>query len=213
MSDDIQLVVFDMEGVLTDNPTVWELMHLKNGTWESHGRPYWEQYRQGRFGYDEFACKDVAAWRGVRVEQLEQAVNDVPLMRGCAELLRFLSRRGIRTAIVSNGLERLGLRLAREFPISRVRGNRGVVLDGRLTGELDILVPFDKKGDVLVAVANELGISSENVMAVGDGAADAGMFRNAARSIAFLPESSDVAQQADHVVSEPDLNLLMPLFG
>ena len=49
----IKLVAFDMEGCLTDDPTVWEIMHRKLNTWESHGDPYWRRYRAGEFGYDE----------------------------------------------------------------------------------------------------------------------------------------------------------------
>ena len=132
-TQDIRLVVFDLEGTLTSAPTVWELMHRKIGTWESHGMPYWEQFRAGRIGYDAFARKDAATWEGMPVSLLDEAVNEVPLMTGCAELLRLLSERGVPAAIVSNGLERLGLRLAREFTVARVAANRAVVADGRLT--------------------------------------------------------------------------------
>lgn len=213
MPTDIQLVVFDMEGTLTDDPTVWELMHLKLGTWESHGKSYWEQYKQGRFDYDEFARRDVATWRDAPVALLEEAVHEVPLMRGCAELLEFLDGRGIRTAIVSNGLERLALRLARQFPISHVRANREVVRNDRLTGEVSILVPFHDKGKAMLQVAAELRVAPESVMAVGDGAADIGMFRSAGESVAFRPAEKRVADAATHIVNKPDLKLLMPLFG
>ncbi len=47
MSAEISLVVFDMEGALTRDPTLWELMHVKNGSWESHGQPYWDEFKAG----------------------------------------------------------------------------------------------------------------------------------------------------------------------
>ncbi len=43
----LRLVAFDMEGTLTCDPTVWELMHRRLGTWESHGLPYWERDAAG----------------------------------------------------------------------------------------------------------------------------------------------------------------------
>ena len=88
----IELVVFDMEGTLTASPTVWELMHLKVGTWESHGLPYWERYKAGALGYDEFARLDTATWKGAPVDLLDRAVEEVPLMDGCGELLGFPGR-------------------------------------------------------------------------------------------------------------------------
>lgn len=207
----IDLVVFDMEGTLTASPTVWELMHVKVGTWRSHGLPYWEQYKAGTLSYDEFARMDTATWRGAPVELLDRAVEEVPLMAGCRELLAHLAERGIRTAIVSNGLERLGLRLAREFGVARVLANRELLDDGRLTGELELVVPFAEKGEMLSRIAGEMDIPARRVVAVGDGPADIGMFERAGSSIAFLPSSREVAARAKHVIAQPDLRLLIPL--
>ena len=55
MSDDaIKLVAFDMDGCLAADPTVWELVHRRLGTWDSHGRPYWQRFLAGGLDYDEF---------------------------------------------------------------------------------------------------------------------------------------------------------------
>jgi len=211
MAERTRLVVFDMEGTLADNPTVWELMHHKLGTWGSHGLPYWEEFKAGGLDYDEFARKDVATWRGASVQLLDEAIAEVPLMTGCVELFQFLAGRGIRSAIISNGLERLGLRLARELVIDRVAANREVVSDGRLTGELDLLVPFCEKGAHMLRVASEMGIRADEIMAGGDGAADVAMFQSAGRSVAFLPENDRVAEAAGHVIERADLRELEAL--
>ena len=210
MTDDVKLVAFDMEGTLTRDPTVWELMHRKNGTWDSHGANYWQAYKAGAFGYDEFARKDVAVWRNASAQLLDEAVADVALMPGCRELFDFLSANGIRSAILSNGLERLARRLQDEFSIARVAANRATVNGGRLTGEVEIRVPFDEKGTTLTRIISEMGLSRGSVAAVGDGVADIGMFRSAGRSIAFLPESAAVAAEADGVVEDADLRSLIP---
>ena len=211
MGGDIRLVVFDMEGTLTADPTVWEIMHLKNGTWESHGLPYWEQYRAGGMHYDEFARKDVATWAGAPVARLDEAVEEVPLMPGCVALLTLLRERGVRTAIVSNGLECLGRRLVRDFGIDRVAANRRVASDGHLTGGLDLLVPHAEKGDIMRRIADELGVPLASTMAVGDGVADIAMFESAGVSVAFRAENDDVARAADHIVPDSDLRQIIPL--
>ncbi len=211
MAAELKLAVFDMEGTLTASPTVWEIMHLKVGTWESHGQPYWHEFRAGRIDYDRFARMDVAAWEGAAERLLDEAVGEVPLMPGCEELLRALCARGIPCAIISNGLERLGLRLAREHGIAHVLANREQVQGGRLTGGLDLLVPYAGKERAMCDLAASLGIGIENVLAVGDGVADVGMFKRAGSSVAFMPENDAVAAQARHVVREPDLRRLLPL--
>ena len=197
-----------MEGTLTVEPTLWEIMHLKNGTWESHGLPYWERFKSGALDYDAFARMDVAAWKGAPSAMLDDAVAEVALMPGCLELAAFLGERGIRTAIITNGLECLARRLARELGIDRIEANREIIADGALTGGMELRVPFDKKGEALRRVAAEMGIPLENIMAVGDGVADVQMFRLAGRSVAFRPTSDRIAEAADHVVEEADLRRL-----
>ena len=64
---------------------------------------------------------------------------------------------------------------------------------------------------MLARVADEMGIPTRRVAAVGDGPADIGMFERAGSSIAFLPSSREVAARAKHVVKQADLRLLIPL--
>ena len=195
-----------MEGTLTDDPTVWEIMHRKLGTWESHGLPYWERYRAGEIPYDEFARMDVAVWRDAEDALLLASVEEVPLMPGCAELLRGLHDRGVTTVIVSNGLVCLGERLARDFGVARVHANRRRVRDGRLTGEVDILVPYEAKGETLRRAMDEFGVTPEQTAAVGDSRSDAAMFREAGLGIAFRPSDSQVLPDAHHIIPVGDLS-------
>jgi len=204
----IQLVAFDMEGCLTDEPTVWEIMHRKLGTWQSHGRPYWDRYRAGELAYDEFARMDVAAWRGAPAALLEEAALEVPLMPGCAELLGALRRAGLRVAIITNGLDCLARRFKRQFGAAHLYANRARVLDGLLTGEIEIRVPYGGKGDLLRGLMRRLGLERCNVAAVGDSPSDIEMFRAAALGVAFRPSHPSVAQAATHVVEEKDLRAL-----
>ena len=206
MPKDLKLVAFDMEGTLTDDPTVWEIMHRKLGTWESHGQPYWERYRTGEVGYDDFARMDVAVWRDAEDALLLASVEEVPLVPGCAELLGALHGRGVTTAIISNGLVCMGERLARDFGVARVYANRRRVVDGRLTGEVDILVPYEAKGETLRRVMTELGVTPEQTAAVGDSRSDAAMFREVGLGVAFRPSDPHVLDGAHHVVKAGDLS-------
>ena len=90
-----------MEGVLSADPTVWEIMHGKLGTWDSHGRPYWERYQAGELGYDRFARMDVAVWRGAEAGLLREAAREVRWMNGCSEVLGALGEAGVTVAVPS----------------------------------------------------------------------------------------------------------------
>ena len=207
----IKLVAFDMEGCLTDDPTVWEIMHRKWGTWESRGSPYWDRYRAGEFSYDEFARMDVATWRNAPLKMLDDSTREVPLMPGCRELLASLNEHDIRTVIITNGLAELAERLRRKFQIARVYGNV-VERDGsRLTGRIKLQVPFHSKGELLKELATEMGLREDQIAAAGDGRADVEMFRFAGTSVAFCPGHRSVAENATHVVRDRDLRSLSPL--
>jgi len=204
--DGIRLVALDMEGTLTADPTVWEVMHRKLGTWESHGLVYWERYRAGEIPYDDFARMDVRVWRDAPVALLEEAAAEVPLMPGCVGVLRALHERGVMTAIISNGLLRMAERLVRECGVGRALANRAGSKDGALTGELDVRVPYEAKGEALLQLMDEVGAAPDQTAAVGDSRSDAAMFRVAGLGIAFRPSDVHVTADAHHVVEANDLS-------
>jgi phosphoserine phosphatase len=208
---DIKLVAFDMEGVLTDDPTVWEIMHRKLGTWESLGEPYWDRYRAGEFDYDTFARMDVAAWGGAPAALLGQAASEVRLMAGCAELMGSLNEAGVCVAVISNGLLCVAERFREEFDVEHVCGNRAEARDGKLTGEIDIRVPYEDKGEVLRSLAAGLGLERSEIAAVGDSTSDIGMFREAAIGVAFCSSHPGVENAATHTIRDRDLRPLVDI--
>lgn len=202
---ELRLVAFDMEGTLTADPTVWEVMHRKLGTWESHGLKYWQRYLAGDIAYDDFAQLDVAAWKGAPEALLEESVLEVGMLPGCAELLASLHARGIRTVVISNGLLRMASRLVREHGMAGALANHARAEGGVLTGEVDILVPYEQKADALRQMMERLGVGPQETAAVGDSRADGAMFRLARLGIAFRPSDPDVARLADRVVETDNL--------
>ncbi len=207
MSDSgIRLVAFDMEGCLTTDPTVWEIMHRRLDTWQSHGLPYWQHYLSGGVHYDEFARQDVAVWRGAPEALLHEAAGEVSLMPGCAGALGALQRAGLQLALISNGLICVAERFRREFGFCEVHANRALSRGGVLTGGLDVVVPYEHKGLVLGRIAAEMGLSRDQIASVGDSRADMAMFERSGVSIAVRPADPTVAAAATHVI--PRHNLL-----
>ncbi|MDP6107048.1 MAG: HAD-IB family phosphatase [Candidatus Brocadiia bacterium] len=205
----IKLVAFDMEGVLSADPTVWEIMHGKLGTWDSHGRPYWERYQAGEFGYDRFARMDVAVWRGADVGLLREAAREVRWTDGCAEVLGALAEAGVAAAVISSGLLCVASRLEDEFGIEPIFANRAMAEGERLTGEVDMLVPYEAKGGILRSLAARGGIERAQIAAVGDSHSDVAMFREAAVSVAFRPTHASVASAATYCIDGEDLRPLL----
>lgn len=154
---------------------------------------------------------DVAVWRGARAGMLHESAAEVALMPGCAEALGGLIAAGVTVAVITNGLHCVADRFSTDFGVAHVFGNRVVAEGGRLTGEIELLMPYGEKGEVLRALTTDLGLTASQVAAVGDSPADIAMFRAARIGVAFCPCDPSVAEDATHVVHEKNLRPLLDI--
>jgi phosphoserine phosphatase len=203
----LRLVAFDMDGTLVAVESSWAAVHAHFG---EHNNDGLRRFLANEIDDEEFIRSDIAIWRRhlphLTVGDLEEILERVPLMPGADELFRELRARGVRTAIVSGGIDLLARRLARELRIDvalangfRVRSN------GELTGDGIVRVPIHRKGAVLESLQAQLGISREETASVGNSEIDVGLFRQSALGVAFSPEDDAVRRGADRVVAERDL--------
>jgi HAD superfamily PSPase-like hydrolase len=203
----VKFVAFDMDGTLLDVSSSWAEVHRFFGDENTEAL---RLFLDDRIDDQEFMRRDLALWRRHRPhiteDDLVAILASVPLMPGAHELFDALRSQGIRTAIVSGGLDVIAQRVGRELSIDRVLAN-GFVLDGqrRLTEEGIIRVPIKRKGEVVAGLQREFGLSSEDCAAVGNSEIDVAMFERSRIGVAFLPEDEQVRRRATHVVTEKDL--------
>lgn len=210
----ISFVAFDMDGTLLDVASSWAEVHRYFGDENTEAL---QLFLDDRIDDLEFMRRDLALWHRHRPQITEQDLASilapVPLMPGAHELFDALHARGIRTAIVSGGLDVLAQRIGRELGVDRVFAN-GFVLDGegRLTNEGIIRVPIKRKGEVVAGLQREFGLSVEECAAVGNSDIDVAMFERSRIGVAFLPADDHIRRHATHVVTEKDLRqVLAPL--
>jgi len=203
----LRLVAFDMDGTLVDVGSSWAAVHAHFGEQNPEGL---RRFLANEIDDEEFIRSDIAIWRrhvpALAIDDLEAILEEVPLMPGAAALFRGLRERGVRTAIVSGGIDLLARRLARELGIDVALAN-GFRLrsDGQLTGEGIVRVPIHGKEAVLGQLQRQLGVDVEETAAVGNSEIDVGLFRRSRLGIAFQPEDEEVRRHADRVVVERDL--------
>lgn len=212
----VRFVAFDMDGTLLDVSSSWDAVHRFFGDRNTEAL---QLFLEDRIDDREFMRRDLALWRRHRPhiteEDLASILAPVPLMPGAHELFDALHAHGIRTAIVSGGLDVIAQRIGRELGIDRVLAN-GFVLDGRgrLTEEGIIRVPIKRKGDVVTGLQREFGVSVDECAAVGNSEIDVAMFERSRIGVAFLPEDDHVRRRATHVVTQKDLrHVIAPLTG
>lgn len=196
-----------MDGTLVDVESSWAAVHAHFGEGNAEGL---RQFMANEIDDLEFVRSDVRIWwkhrPDLRVDEIEEILDRVPLMPGARELIHGLRARGARTAIVSGGIDVLAHRVARETGIDLVLANGfRVDADGRLTGEGIIRVPIHSKEQVLETLQGQLGIDPSETASVGNSEIDLGLFRRSRVGVAFRPEDDAVRRGATVVVPGPDL--------
>jgi phosphoserine phosphatase len=199
-----KFVVFDQDGVLVDTPSSWHCIHQRLGT----SSTALQLYQSGAIDDLEFMRRDIALWLdkgAIYIEDIKAIMDRVPLMPHAKETITTLRNEGIKTAIVSAGIDLLALRVAAQCGIDYVLAN-GLEAngEGRLTGEGILRVPLQDKAAAFLHLAKELSLEPEDCVAVGDSGYDATMLSLSGLGIAFHP-LDDVVREAADVVVQGDL--------
>ncbi len=215
----LKLVAFDMDGTLVDVSSSWGAVHQHFGL--SNAKAL-DQFIHDEIDDEEFIRADVRLWKTQRpeitIDEVEAILDRVPLMPGASELVGGLRARGLRTAIVSGGIDLLARRIGRELGMDYVLAN-GIrsTAEGRVTEEGIVRVPIKRKGEALRSVQRHLGITREETAAVGNSDIDIEMFRESRLGIAFRPEDEATRRAATAVIDghslAPALDILLRAMG
>ncbi len=210
----MKLVVFDMDGVLTEFFSSWVWVHNHFGTENERSV---KDYLDGRIDDSEFMRRDIALWKqkkeDITEEHLRKILEGIPIRAGAGEIVSWLHSMNIETAIVSGGIDLLAERVGRETGIEHIFAN-GIEsdADGRLTGNGASVVEIRDKASTVRRLRYMLGVSKEGCAAVGDSDIDASMFRECGLGIAFNPRpgSLRLVESADVVLESRDLRDIRP---
>jgi phosphoserine phosphatase len=133
----------------------------------------------------------------------------VKIMPGAQALVRTMRARGATAILVSGGFTRFAEPVAAEIGFDRAIANVLEIADGVLTGRVaKPIVGSDTKLQTLLAARAEFGLSSEQTLAVGDGANDLAMITAAGLGVAYHAKPI-VAAAAAARVDHGDLTALL----
>ncbi len=203
-------VVFDLDGTLTKEKSVWQYIHRVLGTWEGHAEEFQRLFHEGRISYEEFCERDARVWKGMRVETLKRITDSVPYQKGAVQLQAFLKAKGLRRAAISSGLSILAERIEKDFDLDFSVANDLLVEGGVLTGKVRINVPHDGKGRWVGEVARRFGVFGHEIIAIGDSQNDLEMFARSGFGVAFNSSSPELDEAADLVVKTDNMVDMIP---
>lgn len=208
-----KLVVFDMDGVLIDHISSWTWVHDKMNV---NNDEAFELFKAGKITEIEFIRRDIKLWTdkdpNVRIGDIINALHDIPLMNGIQETIATLSHNGIKSVIVSGGIDVAAEMIAREYGFDGHAANSILTYpDGKLTGEGKVNVDLTDKGIVTGEFMKKYGASKEETVAVGNSYTDVKMLNAAGLAIAFEPIDEAVISASDHVIRSKNLSDILDL--
>ena len=197
---DYKLVAFDMDSTLISIECVDEIADVVGR--KAEVAAITEAAMRGEIAdYKDSLRRRVALLAGVPEDALQRVYDErLRLNPGVEAFVAACRAAGLKTLLVSGGFTFFADRVRRRLQLDFARSNTLGVAGGRLTGTLfdrpwgDIVDGAEKKR-VLLEVAELMGISMAETIAVGDGANDLPMMAAAGLSIAFHPKPA-VAEQA-----------------
>jgi phosphoserine phosphatase len=182
---DLKLLAMDMDSTLINIECIDELGDFAGR--KAEVAAITAQAMRGELDYPQSLKKRVAVLAGLDESVLERVYAErLRLTPGAEALIAECKAHGMKLLLVSGGFtfftERLRSRLGLDYTVSNRLEISGGKLTGRLLGDI---VDADAKAAKFSAVANELRATQEQTVAIGDGANDLKMMRQAGFSIAF----------------------------
>lgn len=184
---ELKAVFFDMDATVIQQETINEIARVAGSSHEVEAIT--EKAMTGAIDFQKALEMRVATLKGLPVVELERVHERLTLNPGLEDFSRVAVSKGIKLFLISGGFERFAARIAHRLGFSGYRANQLEIRDGSLTGGLvGSIIDSAKKKSFLLETCKNLGISTKECMAVGDGANDLPMLEEAGISIGFSPK-------------------------
>jgi phosphoserine phosphatase len=168
-----------------------------------------DQAMSGQLDFKQSLEKRVGLLEGLPEEIFIQLKPQISLTPGVLELISAVHARGGKIGAVSGGFSQILAPLADEIGLDYWMANSLEVVDGTLTGRVTgPVIDADAKASALKSWASDAGISTDQTIAIGDGANDIQMLQCAGYAVAFRPKPV-LRQYADLVIEENSLLTLI----
>jgi len=168
----------------------------------------------GELDFSAALTERVGLLAGLDIGVIDQILKDrITFMPGSTTLLATMKANGAYAALVSGGFTAFTTHVAAELGFDEHRANRLLHADGVLTGNVGypILGRAAKVG-ALKDITARLGLTGDDVIAVGDGSNDLGMLGRVGAGVALHAKPA-VAAECDIRINHGDLTALLYIQG
>ncbi len=181
MKPEILLAGFDMDGTVLQHDSSWVALHRHFGTTHK-GEASLKLYGEGEIDYRDFMRRDISSWpEGVTRGEIDKVLSGYKVRDEAPHTIEELRRRGIKTALVTSGIDILAEKVANELHFDHWVANglrfdkHGVVLKEGV-GRVDPT----RKDLAYKRLLRKIGIPRMKTIAIGDTVYDLAFLKSAA---------------------------------
>ena len=190
----VKLVISDMDSTLISIECVDEIADYVD--LKPQVSAITEAAMRGELNFEESLTERVALLKGLDTSALQYVYSDrLTLNPGAEKWVSGLHKKGIKFALVSGGFTFFTEQLKKDLKLDYTRANELEEENGELTGKVvGGIIGAQAKADFLHELCQELDIKPSQVIAVGDGANDLLMMKEASMSVAYHAKPAVQAQ-------------------
>ena len=207
-----KILIADMDSTMIQQECIDEL--AEEAGLREHVAAITARAMNGEIEFEPALRERVALLKGLPLSVIDKVISTrISLMPGGVELVRTMRKHGAYTALVSGGFTSFTRRVAEMIGFNEDRANTLLHDGAHLSGTVsDPILGREAKVEKLVEIADRLGLTPQDAIAVGDGANDLGMIQLAGTGVALHAKPA-VAAQAKVRIDHGDLTALLYIQG
>ncbi|MET3119223.1 phosphoserine phosphatase [Undibacterium sp. GrIS 1.8] len=193
---DFKLVAMDMDSTLITIECIDEIADMQG--LKPQVSEITEAAMRGEIEFQESLTRRVALLKGLDAGALQKVYDErLQLSSGVEKMLKTVQQAGLKTLLVSGGFTFFTDRMKTRLNLDYTHANVLEIDQGKLTGKVvGGIVDAIEKQNTVERVAAEMGITTDQVIVMGDGANDLKMMSISGMSVAFRAKPI-VRAQAD----------------
>lgn len=207
-----KILIADMDSTMIQQECIDEL--AEEAGLREHVAAITARAMNGEIAFEPALRERVALLKGLPLQVIDKVIaTRITLTPGGLELVRTMRKHGAYTALVSGGFTSFTHRIAEMIGFNEDRANLLLDDGAKLTGVVaEPILGREAKVERLKEIADRLGLSPDDAIAVGDGANDLGMIQLAGTGVALHAKPA-VAAEAKVRVDHGDLTALLYIQG
>lgn len=207
-----RLLVADMDSTIIEQESLDELAY-EAGCGKKISE-ITKQAMEGNLEFEDALNRRVEYLKGTPISTIKKVMkNRITLSPGARTLISTMRKNNVYTALISGGFTHFTTKISQELGFNESKANQFEIRNEKLTGVVKPpILGKEAKVDLIRTLTKKFGLSSIDVIAVGDGANDIGMLELAGSGIAMHAKGI-VQSKAKIIINHSDLSALLYIQG